>query len=92
MQLRPGIEGARVWNTLHNKRTSEEAWSAWYTVVHNILSTHAMLYTIRLVDTEVYPLCGKQDTTTASTYGVRSRPGNLGMDSHSAGVDTLTDR
>jgi len=63
MQLRPGIEEARAWNNLNNKRTSKGARSAWYMVVHNVLHTHAMLHTIRLVDTEACPLCGKQDTT-----------------------------
>jgi len=63
MQLQPGIDWARVWNSLQNTRNSEGARSAWYVVILDILPTHTRLHIIRLVESEACSLCGKQDTT-----------------------------
>jgi len=84
MLLQPRMNWSRMCYNLHNTRTPEGARSPWYMVVHDILLTHSSLHSIHFVFLPVH------DTGhhTASTNGVRNRPGNLEMGSHLAGSDT----
>jgi hypothetical protein len=62
MQLQPAIDWSVVWGNLHNISFFDDARSAWYMVIHDLIPTNMRLYRIRLVDTENCTQCGRQDT------------------------------
>jgi hypothetical protein len=50
------------WGNFHNVRFFAGARSAWYMVIHDIIPTNMRLHRTRLMDTENYTHCGRQDT------------------------------
>jgi hypothetical protein len=62
MQLRPATDWSLVWGSLHNVILPDEARSAWYTVIHDIILTNGRMHRIRLMNTENCIQCGRQDT------------------------------
>jgi len=61
-QVRPSTKWAPAWKILHTTLVTEEAKSAWYIVIHDLLPTNVRLHTIRLRESNLCKDCGRQDT------------------------------
>ena len=86
-QIQPEIDWRKVWNNLHGIPTSVGAISAWYAVIHDLLSTNTRLRRISLVETETCTVRrkGHHSPRTHGTWGSRR---NMGMDPNATGSDT----
>jgi hypothetical protein len=62
MQLQPTIDWPLVWGNIHNVLLPDSAGSAWYMVIHDIITTNVRLDRIRLMEAENCAKCGRQDT------------------------------
>jgi len=62
MHLQSAINWSLVWDNLHNVILPDGARSAWYRVIHDIITTNVRLHRIRLTDTEICTHCMRQCT------------------------------
>ena len=62
--LYPGQDWGKVWKNIAKANITDEARSAWYSVVHDCIPTNVRLHKIRMADNEDCSLCGRRDNLT----------------------------
>jgi len=62
--LYPGQDWVKIWKNIAKARITDEARSAWYSVVHDLIPTNVRLHNIRMADNEDCTLCGRRDNLT----------------------------
>jgi hypothetical protein len=62
MQHQPAVDWSLVWGQSRNIISPDGARSAWYMVIHDIISTNVRLHRIRLMDMDKCTQCRRQDT------------------------------